>query len=283
MPQGGKQGMLTDELLKKKENLASRLKAYPSLAVAFSGGVDSSFLAVAAREVLGTKMLALKAISPIHPRSEHGPALAFAAAFDIPLKVIATDEMAVPGFSDNPPERCYLCKKYLMSRITEQAGKLGFGHIAHGANLDDLDDYRPGFKAAKELGITAPLIDAGLTKADIRNLSREMGLPTWNRPSMACLASRIPYGTPLTIGALEIVAKAESTLCDLGFEVCRVRHHGNMARIEIDPMEIPRLAKKRVREELVVKFKALGYDHICLDLEGYVQGSLNRALEQHDR
>jgi uncharacterized protein len=228
-------------------------------------------------------MLALKAVSPIHPRREHKVALAFAAALDIPLQVIETDEMAVPGFSDNPPERCYLCKKYLMSRMTEQAGKLGFSHIAHGANLDDLDDYRPGFKAAKELGIDAPLIDAGLTKTDIRTLSRDMELPTWNRPSMACLASRIPYRTPLTVSALEKVSEAESALYGAGFEICRVRHYGNMARIEIDPGEIPRLVEKPLREGLVAGLKALGYDHICLDLEGYVQGSLNRALGRRER
>jgi uncharacterized protein len=279
---GAKQAMPTDELLEKKDRLTARLKAYPSLAVAFSGGVDSAFLAAATRQVLGNRMLALKAVSPIHPQREHRAALAFAAAFDIPLRVIVTEEMAVPGFSANPPERCYLCKKYLMSRMVAQAGKLGFDQVAHGANLDDLEDYRPGYKAAKELGIAAPLIDAGLTKADIRTLSRDMGLPTWNRPSMACLASRIPYGMPLSVSVLEKVAQAENALYDLGFEVCRVRHHGNLARIEIEPGELSRLVEKRVRKELVAKLKALGYDHVSLDLEGYVQGSLNRALEEQD-
>jgi len=275
--------MPTDQLREKMAGLTARLKAYPSLAVAFSGGVDSSFLAAAAREALGTRMLALKAVSPIHPRREHQAALKFTAAFDIPLEVITTDEMNVPGFSDNPPERCYLCKKYLMSRLAAAAEKRGFKHVAHGANLDDLDDYRPGFKAAQELGIAAPLIDAGLTKAEIRSLSRELGLTTWNRPSMACLASRIPYGTPLSIQTLERVAQAEDTLYELGFATCRVRDHGNIARIEIDPGEFSRLGEKGLRASLVVKLKALGYDHICLDLEGYVQGSLNRALEKRKR
>ncbi len=275
--------MPTDQLREKMAGLTARLKAYPSLVVAFSGGVDSSFLAAAAREALGTRMLALKAVSPIHPRREHQAALKFTAAFDIPLEVITTDEMNVPGFSDNPPERCYLCKKYLMSRLAAAAEKRGFKHVAHGANLDDLDDYRPGFKAAQELGIAAPLIDAGLTKAEIRSLSRELGLTTWNRPSMACLASRIPYGTPLSIQTLERVAQAEDTLYELGFATCRVRDHGNIARIEIDPGEFSRLGEKGLRASLVVKLKALGYDHICLDLEGYVQGSLNRALEKRKR
>lgn len=275
--------MPTDQLQEKLAGLTARLKAYPSLAVAFSGGVDSSFLAAVARDALGARMLALKAVSPIHPRREHQAALKFAAEFDIPLAVITTDEMNVSGFSDNPPERCYLCKKYLMSRLAAVAKKRGFHHVAHGANLDDLDDYRPGFKAAQELGITAPLIDAGFTKAEIRSLSREMGLSTWNRPSMACLASRIPYGTPLSIQVLERVAQAEESLYELGFATCRVRDHGNIARIEIDPGEFSRLADKRLRGSLIVKLKALGYNHICLDLEGYVQGSLNRALEKRDR
>ena len=275
--------MPTDQLREKMAGLTARLKAFPSLAVAFSGGVDSSFLAAVARDALGARMLALKAVSPIHPRREHQAALEFTAAFDIPLEVITTDEMSVPGFSDNPPERCYLCKKYLMSRLAAAAEKRGFKHVAHGANLDDLDDYRPGFKAAQELGIAAPLIDAGLTKAEIRSLSREMGLSTWNRPSMACLASRIPYGTPLSIQALERVARAEDSLYELGFATCRVRDHRNIARIEIDPGEFLRLGEKGLRASLVAKLKALGYDHICLDLEGYVQGSLNRALEKRNR
>lgn len=275
--------MPTDQLREKMAVLTACLKAYPSLAVAFSGGVDSSFLAAAARDALGVRMLALKAVSPIHPIREHQAALKFTAAFDIPLEVITTDEMNVPGFSDNPPERCYLCKKYLMSRLAAAAAKRGFKHVAHGANLDDLDDYRPGFKAAQELDIAAPLIDAGLTKAEIRSLSRAMGLSTWNRPSMACLASRIPYGTPLSIQALERVVQAEDSLYELGFATCRVRDHMNIARIEIDPGEFSRLGEKKLRASLVVKLKALGYDHICLDLEGYVQGSLNRALEKRNR
>ncbi|MCP3951820.1 MAG: ATP-dependent sacrificial sulfur transferase LarE [Desulfobacterales bacterium] len=272
-----------DQLREKRDKLTAGLKAYQSLAVAFSGGVDSSFLAAVTREVLGDRMLALTAVSPVHPRREHQAALKFAAAFAIPLIVIATDEMAVPGFADNPPDRCYLCKKYLMSQMVAQARERGFNHVAHGANLDDLGDYRPGAKAARELGIAAPLIDAGLTKAEIRNLSREMGLPTWNRPSMACLASRIPYGNPISLRVLERVAEAEDTLHEMGFKACRVRHHGNIARIEVDPGEFSYLVEKGMRASLVVKLKALGYDHICLDLEGYVQGSLNRALGNPDQ
>ena len=274
--------MRPDQLVEKKNKLTARLKTFDSLAVAFSGGVDSSFLAAVARKVLGAKMVALKAVSPIHPQREHRAALKLAGSFDIPLVVIETEELKVPGFSDNPADRCYLCKKYLMSLMTEQAGEMGFAHIAHGANMDDLRDYRPGFKAAGELGIAAPLIDAGLTKADIRTLSRKMGLPTWNRPSMACLASRVPYRTPLSVRVLAMVEQAESVLHDLGVEACRVRHHGNVARIEIDPGQIPRLAENNVRASLVRKLRAIGYDYICLDLEGYVQGSLNRELEKRD-
>ncbi len=270
--------MRSDQLIEKKNKLTARLKTFDSLAVAFSGGVDSAFLAVAAKEALGSKMVALKAVSPIHPQREHRAALKFAGLFDIPLMVIETEELKVPGFADNPADRCYLCKRYLMSLMRAQAGKTGFAHVAHGANVDDLGDYRPGFRATEELGIVAPLVDAGLTKADIRALSREMGLPTWNRPSMACLASRIPYGRPLSARILTRVAEAENVLYDLGVETCRVRHHGNVARIEIDPGGIPRLAEKSIRDILVKKLRAIGYDHICLDLEGYVQGSLNRNL-----
>jgi len=274
--------MPTNTLTVKKEKLTARLKALQSVAVAFSGGVDSAFLAIMARQVLGDRMVALKAVSPIHSGREHKAALQFAETFDLPLNVITTDEMGVTGFSKNPVDRCYLCKQYLMTLMAEQAAKMGFTHIAHGANLDDLDDYRPGFKAASELDIKAPLIDAGLTKAEIRHLSRDMGLPTWNRPSMACLASRIPYGVTLTKTVLEKVAQAEDYLYDLGLESCRVRHHGNLARIEVDPAEFPRLVTGPARDGLIAALKELGYDHVCLDLEGYVQGSLNRALKKQE-
>jgi len=268
--------------MEKKNQLEARIRSFETLAVAFSGGVDSSFLAAVAREVLGEKMVALKAVSPIHPQREHRAALKFAVSFGIPLTVIETDELKVPGFSDNPVNRCYLCKRYLMSLMVERAGEMGFSHVAHGANLDDLDDYRPGFKAAEEIGIVSPLIDAGFTKADIRNLSRKMGLSTWNRPAMACLASRVPYRTRLSARVLERVQQAESVLYDLGVKVCRVRHHGTVARIEIDPDGISGLAEKNMRERLVRKLRAVGYRHICLDLEGYVRGSLNRGLEKND-
>ena len=273
--------MRQEQLEAKMKKLKERIKTFDSLAVAFSGGVDSAFLAAVARGVLGEKMVALKAVSPIHPQREHRAALKFADLFDIPLVVIETDELAVPGFGDNPADRCYLCKKYLMSVMVDQAAEMDFKQLAHGANLDDIDDYRPGFKAAEELGIIAPLIEAGLTKAEIRRLSEKMGLPTWNRPSMACLASRVPYHTTVSAGILAMVEQAETVLYKMGLETCRVRHHGSVARIEIDPGEIPRLAEPAARKSLVKKFKAIGYDHICLDLEGYVQGSLNRDLEKH--
>jgi len=274
--------MLPKTLTAKKEKLITRLKALQSVAVAFSGGVDSAFLAVMARQVLGDRMVALKAVSPIHSGREHRAALDFAKTFDLPLTVITTDELSVSGIAENPSDRCYHCKQYLMTLMAAQAEKLGFTCIAHGANLDDLDDYRPGFKAAKELDIKAPLIDAELTKAEIRRLSQDMSLPTWDRPSMACLASRIPYGTHLTKPLLETIARAEDLLYDLGLSACRVRHHGNLARIEIDPAEFSGLLTGPAREGLVAGLKDLGYDHICLDLEGYVQGSLNRALEKRE-
>ncbi len=274
--------MQTGHLKDKKNKLVDLLSRFDSLAVAFSGGADSAFLAAVAHEVLGTKMIALKAISPIHPQTEHRAALAFAAGFDIPLAVVETRELEVPGFADNSTDRCYLCKHYLMSLMVAQAAQKGFAHVAHGANIDDLDDYRPGFRAAKELGIQAPLIEAGLTKTEIRELSRQMGLPTWNRPSMACLASRFPYGTPLSKRVLAMVAQAERALYNLGFESCRVRHHDTVARIEIDPAGISRLVSGPVRTKLVKKLTALGYKHVCVDLEGYISGSLNRDIGELD-
>jgi uncharacterized protein len=182
----------------------------------------------------------------------------------------------------NPPDRCYTCKQLIFGEIIRIAASIGMERVAHGVNLDDLGDYRPGLKAAEEMGVVAPLAEAGLTKADIRALSRRMRLPTWNKPSMACLASRIPYGRPITPEALKMVEAAEEVLQRLGFYGCRVRHHGEVARIEVVPGDLKKTMHPEVRAEILESLRKIGFRHVAVDLEGYVQGSLNRALANKD-
>jgi uncharacterized protein len=190
--------------------------------------------------------------------------------------------MTDPGFIANPPDRCYTCKQLIFAEIIRIAASMGMKRVAHGVNLDDLGDYRPGLKAAEEMGVMAPLAEAGLTKADIRVLSRRMRLPTWNKPSMACLASRIPYGRPITPEALKMVEAAEEVLQRLGFYGCRVRHHGEVARIEVVPGDLKKAMHPEVRADILESLRTIGFRHVAVDLEGYVQGSLNRALIKKD-
>jgi len=265
---------------KKKRRLTAILKAYESLVVAFSGGVDSTFLLAASQEALGDRVTAVTADSPIHSRREIREALATAQALGIKHIVVPFAEMTAPGFAANPPDRCYTCKQLIFSEIIRIAASMGVERVAHGVNLDDLGDYRPGLKAAEELGVVAPLAEAGLNKADIRALSRRIGLPTWNKPAMACLASRIPYGRPITPEVLRVVEAAEEILQGLGFSGCRVRHHGDVARIEMAERDVNRAVRRTVRSQILKGLKDLGFTHVALDLEGYVQGSLNRALER---
>lgn len=263
---------------KKKKRLIAILKAYESLVVAFSGGVDSTFLLAATQEALGDRVTAVTADSPIHSRREIREALETAKALGVKHIVVPFAEMTAPGFAANPPDRCYSCKQIIFSEIIRIAASMGVERVAHGVNLDDLGDYRPGLKAAEEMGVVAPLADAGLSKADIRALSRRMGLATWNKPSMACLASRIPYGRPITPGVLKMVEAAEEILQGLGFSGCRVRHHGDVARIEMAARDVSRAARSAVRSQILKGLKDIGFTHVAVDLEGYVQGSLNRAL-----
>jgi uncharacterized protein len=263
---------------KKKKRLMAILKAYESLVVAFSGGVDSTFLLAATQEALGDRVTAVTADSPIHSRREIREALETAKALGVKHIVVPFAEMTAPGFAANPPDRCYSCKQIIFSEIIRIAASMGVERVAHGVNLDDLGDYRPGLKAAEEMGVVAPLADAGLSKADIRALSRRMGLATWNKPSMACLASRIPYGRPITPGVLKMVEAAEEILQGLGFSGCRVRHHGDVARIEMAARDVSRAARSAVRSQILKGLKDIGFTHVAVDLEGYVQGSLNRAL-----
>lgn len=263
----------------KWAKLESILGKFESLAVAFSGGVDSTFLLAAARRIVGENVLAVTAQSPIHPQREKTAAAEIAKTLKAKHVTLASAELDIEEFRANPADKCYICKKHVLAAIFEVASDQGIRHVAHGANVDDLGDYRPGFKAAEEMGVIAPLVDAGFTKDDIRRFSKKMHLATWDKPSMACLASRFPYGTPITREALKMVEKAEDYLLDMGVNTCRVRHHGRVARIELSLDDMSLLQNDTVRKKIIRKFKEIGYAYIAVDLEGYVQGSMNRDIE----
>ena len=265
---------------KKKQALLDSLRALDSLLVAFSGGVDSTFLLAVAHEALGKKVLAVTAHSIIYPLSEIEEAVAFTNSRGIEHVLLASEASRLPEFVANPPERCYFCKKYLFERLREIAEQRGIRSIAHAANMDDFDDFRPGWKAAVEMGGIAPLVDARLTKEEIRYLSKEMGLGTWNKPSMACLASRVPYGEPITETKLRMIGEAEREIASHGFTQYRVRHHGPVARIELTASDMKRFMEPEIRDNIVTKLKELGFLYVTLDLEGYVTGSLNKALKK---
>jgi pyridinium-3,5-biscarboxylic acid mononucleotide sulfurtransferase len=262
----------------KKETLVRMLKDMPSLLIAFSGGVDSAFLLAVAYEALKERVLAATADSITFPSRERREAIEFAQALGVEHVVFKTDESAIPEFVANNADRCYFCKKALSLELIKIAANRGITNIAFAANIDDLKDYRPGLNAAKEMGIISPLIEAELGKEEIRYLSKEMGLATWDKPAMACLASRIPYGTQITVEKLKAVEDAEGLLFKMGFKQLRVRHHEAVARIEIGETDFPRFFEEDVRKRVVERFKELGFKHIALDLEGFVSGSMNRAL-----
>lgn len=268
--------MIGNRLKAKRKHLVSLLKQLDSLMVAFSGGVDSTFLLAISHEVLQNNLLAVTAVSPLHPEWEKKEAIEFAKSLGVEHVIIPSREMSRPDFRDNPRDRCYICKKLLFEDLWSVAKDKGIEHIAHGATVDDLDDFRPGFAAANEWGIKAPLIDAELTKDDIRILSREMHLKTWNKPSMACFATRIPYGEPITQKNLQMVARAEKIILDLGFTSCRVRLHDKTARIEINAEEMERMLDAAIRLLIINEFNKIGFSYVSLDLEGYRQGSMNR-------
>ena len=266
-------------LKEKKQRLVGILEAFDALAVAFSGGVDSTFLLAVAKEMLGERVLAVTATSAIHSRTESLAAAEIAMTLGVTHRVVASREMDLPEFVANPASRCYVCKRHVMAEVVRIAAEMGIAHVAHGVNVDDLGDFRPGLKAAEEMGLLAPLVEAGLTKADIRTLSRRMGLTTWNKPSMACLASRIPYGTAITPENLRMVEDAEVFLHGLGFVGCRVRHHGAVARIELAQRDFKKALAVPARTAIVRRLREIGFRYVTVDLEGYVMGSLNRALE----
>jgi uncharacterized protein len=262
----------------KYESLKEALGRLDSLAVGFSGGVDSTFLLRVARDVLGDKVLAVTATSETYPSAEFESAKELATAIGAPHVVIQTSELSIPGFRDNPPDRCYHCKRELFTRVAEIAKEYGIENVADGTNADDTGDYRPGLRAAEELGVLAPLRDAGLTKADIRTLSRELGLPTWSKPAYACLASRFPYGSEITPDKLGMVEQAERLLHEMGFAQCRVRHHGEVARIEVEPADVAKLASSDTAATIARRLQELGFQYVTLDLQGYRPGSMNETL-----
>lgn len=262
----------------KKLKLEGMLSRLDSLAVAFSGGVDSTFLLATAKKCLGKKVLAVTVDTVFYPRRERVFATRTAAALGVEHVLLTLDLLGDPLISGNTAERCYFCKRSMLTAVAKAIENRSIEALAHGANLDDQTDYRPGERAASELGVMAPLAMAGMTKSDIRYFSRQMGLDSWRKPAMACLASRIPYGTVISPEALGMIEKAEELLQDLGFSACRVRHHGEVARIEVAPSAFHSILKDDMRIQVVKGLLGIGYAHVSLDLEGYRQGSMNRKL-----
>lgn len=269
---------VTEDLAEKASLLTAKIQELGSVLIAYSGGTDSAYLAYAAHRVLGDKMLAVIADSASLPRAELEAALSFTASQNIPTHVLRTAEMENPAYTRNDSQRCFHCKDELFSVMETARESLAFEHLAYGMNADDHGDFRPGQKAAALHSAVAPLADAGLTKAEIRALAREAGLRIWDKPASACLSSRIEYGRPVTAEALMQVEQAEVGLHELGFRQVRVRHHGELARVEISRADMPRALDMTMLDEITLAVRAAGFRYVTLDTQGYRSGSMNEVL-----
>lgn len=262
----------------KYQLLKDNIRKRGSAAIAYSGGVDSTFLIKVSQEVLGDRLIAITATSSTYPERELKEAIQYAKDMGVKQIIISSEELDIEGFASNPKNRCYYCKKELFTKLKKTAEDNNMEYVFDGSNYDDIGDYRPGMQAAEELGVISPLKEAMMTKEDIRELSKNLGLPTWDKPSFACLSSRFPYGNQITAPKLKMVEEAEQFLLDLGFRQVRVRHHGDMARIEVSPEERGKFYSAAIMDEVGQKLKSFGFTYITLDLLGYRTGSMNEVL-----